>query len=92
MIYVCIPSHNEAPTIGLLLWKIRQVFAGFPREYQLVVADDGSTDATAELLAPYARVLPLTVLRHERPLRTVPMVMRFDVLPADSPAAARPGP
>ena len=42
MIYVCIPSYNEAPTVGLLLWKIRQVFAGFPREYQLLVLDDGS--------------------------------------------------
>ena len=30
MIYVCIPSYNEAPTVGLLLWKIRQVFAGVP--------------------------------------------------------------
>ena len=64
MIYVCIPSHNEAPTIGLLLWKIRQVFAGFPREYQLLVLDDGSTDATGEILEPYSRVLPLTLLHH----------------------------
>lgn len=65
MIYVCIPSHNEAPTVGLLLWKIRQVFASFPREYQLLVLDDGSTDATAEVLERYTRVLPLTVLRHD---------------------------
>ena len=36
MIYVCIPSHNEGPTVGLLLWKIRQVFTEFSREYQLV--------------------------------------------------------
>src|SRR5919201_5826728 len=64
MIYVCIPSHDEAATVGLLLWKIRQVFAGFPREYQLLVLDDGSTDATTEVLEPYARVLPLTVIRH----------------------------
>jgi len=64
MIYVCIPSHNEAATVGLLLWKIRQVFAGFPREYQMLVLDDGSSDATAEILGPYSRVLPLTVVRH----------------------------
>jgi len=63
MIYVCIPSRNEAPTVGLLLWKIRQVFAAFPREYQLLVLDDGSTDSTADVLEPYARVLPLTVIR-----------------------------
>jgi glycosyltransferase involved in cell wall biosynthesis len=64
MIYVCIPSYNEAPTIGLLLWKVRQVFAGFPREYQLLVLDDGSDDVTAEVLERYTRVLPLTVIRH----------------------------
>ena len=65
MIYVCIPCYNEAPTVGLLLWKIRQVFSGFPREYHLLLIDDGSTDATAEVLEPYTRVLPLTMLRHE---------------------------
>jgi glycosyltransferase involved in cell wall biosynthesis len=64
MIYVCIPSYNEAPTIGLLLWKVRQVFAGFPREYQLLVLDDGSDDGTSEVLERYTRVLPLTVTRH----------------------------
>jgi dolichol-phosphate mannosyltransferase len=64
MLYVCIPSYNEAPTIGLLLWKVRQTFTAFPREYQLLVADDGSTDATPEVLEPYTRVLPLTVVRH----------------------------
>jgi len=68
MIYICIPSYNEAPTIGLLLWKIRQVFAGFPREYQLLVLDDGSSDPTSEVLERYTRVLPLTVTRHSQRL------------------------
>ena len=67
MIYVCIPSRDEAPTVGLLLWKIRQVFAAFPREYQLLVLDDGSSDTTAQVLEPYARVLPLTVIRRTQP-------------------------
>lgn len=68
MIYICIPSYNEAPTVGLLLWKVRQVFAGFPREYQLLVLDDGSNDLTAEVLERYTRVLPLTVIRHRERL------------------------
>jgi glycosyltransferase involved in cell wall biosynthesis len=64
MIYVCIPSHNEAGTVGVLLWKIRKVFSEFPREYQLLVCDDASTDTTAEVLEPYTKVLPLTVYHH----------------------------
>ena len=48
MLYICIPTYNEAPTIGVLLWRIRKVLKDFPREYEIVVFDDGSTDATTE--------------------------------------------
>lgn len=66
MIYICIPAYNEAATIGLLLWKVRQVMSEFPRDYELLVLDDGSTDETIDVLRPYQRVLPLTVLRNEQ--------------------------
>jgi glycosyltransferase involved in cell wall biosynthesis len=62
VLYICIPAYNEAPTIGVLLWRIRKVFQEYSREYEIVIYDDGSTDATAETLAPYAEVLPLTVI------------------------------
>ena len=64
MIYVCVPAHNEASTVGLVLWKVRQVFTAFQREYQILACDDASTDATSDVLTSYARVLPLTVVKH----------------------------
>lgn len=88
MIYICIPSYNEAPTVGLLLWKIRQVFSEFTREYQLLVANDGSTDATAEVLEPYTKVLPLTVVTHKERkgyAATVEELLRLAVERTDRP-------
>jgi Glycosyl transferase family 2 len=65
VIYICVPAHNEEQTVGVVLWKVRQVMAELGRDYQLLVADDGSTDRTPSVLEPYTRVLPLTVLRNE---------------------------
>lgn len=65
MIYICIPAHNEEQTVGVVLWKVRQVMAELGRDYQLLVADDGSTDRTPAVVEPYTRVLPLTVYRTE---------------------------
>jgi glycosyltransferase involved in cell wall biosynthesis len=65
VLYICIPTHDEAPTVGVLLWRIRKVFQEQSREYEVLVYDDASTDATPETLAPYAEVMPLTVIRGE---------------------------
>ena len=65
VIYVCIPTHNEAETIGVLLWKTRKAMSEFGRDYRLVVHDDASTDDTAEVLQRYRRAVPLTVLRSD---------------------------
>jgi hypothetical protein len=66
MIYVCVPVHNEASTVGLVLWKVRQVFTAFEREYQIIACDDCSDDGTRDVLSSYARVLPLTVVTHKK--------------------------
>ena len=65
MIYIGLPVHNEQYTIGLLLWKIRVLMTEQGRDFHLLVVDDASTDDTAEVLEPYGRVLPLTVLTNE---------------------------
>ncbi len=88
MIYVLVPAYNEAATVGLLLWKVRQVFSAFGREYQLLVVNDGSTDGTDDVLAPYARVLPLTLITHrERQgyAKSVEELLRLAVARTDRP-------
>jgi glycosyltransferase involved in cell wall biosynthesis len=42
------------------------VFQDYSREYEIIVYDDASTDATGETLQPYADVIPLTILRAEK--------------------------
>jgi glycosyltransferase involved in cell wall biosynthesis len=65
---IAIPVRNEAPTIGVLLWRVRAVFQEYPREFEVLVFNDGSTDATAEVLVPYTSALPLTVLGGSQPV------------------------
>ncbi len=88
MLYLCLPTYNEAATIGLLLWKIRLTFQSFPREYEILVVDDASTDDTAERLEPYTRALPLTIVRHgERHgyTRTLEELLRLALERTDRP-------
>ena len=66
MIYICIPAYNEERTIGVVLWKIREVMADFERDYEVLVVDDASTDGTADVMEPYARIMPIRIRRHDR--------------------------
>jgi len=66
VLYICIPAYNEAPTVGLLLWRLRSVMQELAREYEILVYNDGSTDGTADTLQPYGEVLPLTILGSTR--------------------------
>jgi glycosyltransferase involved in cell wall biosynthesis len=88
MIYVCVPAHNEASTVGLVLWKVRQVFTAFEREHQIIACDDASTDGTADVLTSYARVLPLTVIKHGSRLgyaRSLEELLRLALQRTDRP-------
>jgi glycosyltransferase involved in cell wall biosynthesis len=67
VIHICIPVHDEAATLGPLMWKLKKVFTDpeYRRDFRIVVLDDASTDATAEVLSRYADVLPLEVIHSE---------------------------
>lgn len=88
MIYVCIPSRDEAETIGLLLWRIRKAFETLGREYHVLVGDDGSQDHTPEVLDLYAKVSPLTIQSGRTPhgyAATVEQLLRQALELSDRP-------
>ena len=68
MIRICIPCRDEDRTIGVLLWKIREVMLGMGRDFHVYVLDDGSRDRTGAQLEKYRQVLPLTILSEQRPI------------------------
>jgi len=61
VVSIIIPAYNEADTIVQAIERVRAV----PLQKEILVVDDGSTDATSDLLAQQPDVV---LLRHERNL------------------------
>lgn len=62
-VIVVVRTHNEAPRLALMLASLERQ-DGLT---EVVVADDGSSDDTGEVLREAASRLPLRVVRHEAP-------------------------
>ncbi len=66
---IVIPVRNEAENIAPLVAEIRAALAGIPGTtlaYEIVYVDDGSSDATAAVIADLAAGLPLLrLIRHD---------------------------
>jgi hypothetical protein len=66
---VFFPAFNDAQSIGLLVANALAVLPTLVRDYEVIVVNDGSTDATAAVLAEMAVKEPrLKVVHHERNL------------------------
>jgi dolichol-phosphate mannosyltransferase len=64
MIYILLPAFNEEKTLPLLLESIRNNMQDFGPEYQVILVDDGSTDATVGVANKVAVSMPLSVICH----------------------------
>ena len=65
IVSVVIPAYNEARRLRLSLPQVAGFLAARPESAEVIVVDDGSTDATAELVQNMSADLPgLRLLRH----------------------------
>lgn len=79
---VVIPAYNEAQRLGPTLQRVHHFLATKSYESEIIVADDGSTDSTPELVREAARGIPnLRLSRHE-PNRGKGFTVRRGVLEA----------
>ncbi len=59
---IVIPTHDRAATLDRVLAALERELGRVGAEVEVVVVDDGSTDATRDLLARWRRRLPLACL------------------------------
>jgi hypothetical protein len=60
----CIPTYQRARYLEALLPSLVQQLAGFPYPYEIVIADNASTDRSAEVVQAFAGQLPIRYTRH----------------------------
>ena len=55
-ISVVIPMFNEEQNVGSTLDRLIRVLDNLPRNWEIIVVDDGSTDHTREMVQDYSRI------------------------------------
>jgi dolichol-phosphate mannosyltransferase len=65
MVILVLPVFNEALNLGRLFERIGRALGDSATVYRIVAVDDGSTDATPQILDGLRQEMPLQVLRHE---------------------------
>jgi polyisoprenyl-phosphate glycosyltransferase len=66
-VVVCVlPAFNEAESLGRLIPALNDYLPRFSRHFEIIVVDDGSTDATAAVALDLGRMMPVTLIRLSR--------------------------
>lgn len=66
MLYLILPAFNEEKDIAALLDRVEAVMRARGCPYQVVVVNDGSTDATARAAREASARLPVDLIEHDR--------------------------
>jgi dolichol-phosphate mannosyltransferase len=64
VILILLPAYDEAPNIGNVLSKIKDVMEAHNLEYQVLVVNDGSRDSTLSIVQQHASDIPVEVINH----------------------------
>ncbi|MFI5272671.1 MAG: glycosyltransferase family 2 protein [Ktedonobacterales bacterium] len=66
---IVLPAYNEEAVIAQTVRTCAEVLAGFAPDYEIVIVDDGSRDATGEIADALAAENPRVRVVHNRPNR-----------------------
>ncbi|MGI8907249.1 MAG: glycosyltransferase family 2 protein [Candidatus Sumerlaeaceae bacterium] len=64
-IFLALPAYNEAENIEPLIREAVDVLRATGQPYKIIIVDDGSTDATPQILLQMAAEFPLLIETHE---------------------------
>ena len=64
-VVVVLPAYNEAAVLGLLLQRLDEAMREDDTDYEIIVVDDGSTDATVRIVQDYMPYVRLRLERHD---------------------------
>ncbi len=63
--HVVLPVYNEEARIGSLLRRLDEAMDDAAIPYQVILVDDGSRDATRQIVQDHAQEMPIKMMRHE---------------------------
>ncbi len=93
LLTVIVPCYNEERTVAQTVEEVVEVASRIPMRVEVLLIDDGSTDATASVMEDIvARHSACRMIRHERNRGVGRCVLEaYDVLPGDSWGCVVPG-
>lgn len=65
-VFVVVPAYNEAQNLPRMLAEVNRTLSACEATFQFLVVNDGSQDATAEVVGKLAKTLPIMLLQHPK--------------------------